>query len=188
VCAPLEGGAWDSAHSRRFAKAALDRVGAAFLLLVAAPWFAMIALAIACESPGPVLSRHRRIGLSGQEFDLLRFRTSVADRRGYTPLGRMLRRFSLDELPQLLNVLTGQMSLVGPRPLCPGQADELHSGEWGLQVKPGLTGLWHLGGTSRLDPDGPAGLAEYSQHWTVGLDMAIMWRSLRSSVRGNGAF
>jgi lipopolysaccharide/colanic/teichoic acid biosynthesis glycosyltransferase len=126
--------------------------------------------------------------LFGQEFDLLRFRTTAGDRQESTPLQRLLRRFSLDELPQLVNVLAGQMSLVGPRPGHPAPMGAAAGEESFLQVKPGLTGLWYLGGSSRVDPDGPAGAAEYSRNWTVGLDMVILWRTLRSGGRGNGGF
>jgi lipopolysaccharide/colanic/teichoic acid biosynthesis glycosyltransferase len=171
----------------RVTKAVLDRLGAGVLLLIAAPWLAVITLAVVIESPGPVLCRSRRVGQWGREFDLLRFRTSVDGPGQPTRLGRLLRRFSLDELPQLINVVLGRMSLVGPRPQplpVPGPGADAAPP---LSVKPGLTGLWHLGASPRWDLDRPVGVSDYAQGWSLAVDLGILWRAICSVMRSGGA-
>ena len=135
-------------------KRLLDAVAAAFLLVVLGPLFAVVALLIRVSSPGPVLFRQTRIGLEGRPFSILKFRSMVVNasalgswstRRNdprITSFGRLLRRTSLDELPQLLNVLRGDMSLVGPRPDVPEQKSLYTEEEWRTRhgVRPGITG------------------------------------------------
>jgi len=152
-----------SRHPRRFtyelAKRIFDFIGAVALLIVGSPLFLLVAILIKLDSAGPALFRQERVGLNGRRFRMFKFRTMYADAPSYayspkesddhriTRLGRFLRRTSLDELPQLLNVLLGNMSLVGPRPEMPFIVEtytERHSQR--LQVKPGITGLWQLSG------------------------------------------
>jgi len=169
----------------------------------------LIMLAIRLESPGPVLFRQQRIGLLGRGFTTLKFRTMFAhhedtgaieqatrDDPRVTRAGRWLRRYSIDEVPQLINVLRGDMSMVGPRPHAPGTRAGGHLFEevtecYGARhfVKPGLTGLAQVRGwrgetdteeklLHRIDCD-----FEYIAHWSIGLDLAIMWRTALSVLR-----
>ena len=194
-------------------KRSLDYLVSAAVLIALAPLLLAIALAVRLSSPGPVLHRRRVIGERGRRFDALKFRTMyidgqellerqpalkaelersgklVADPR-ITPLGRWLRRWSLDEFPQLLNVLRGQMSLVGPRMITDDELD--HFGHWRdnlLTVKPGLTGLWQVSGRSQL------GYAErvqldmyYIRSYTIWQDLEILLRTLPAVLRGTGAY
>jgi lipopolysaccharide/colanic/teichoic acid biosynthesis glycosyltransferase len=190
-------------------KHALDRLLAAVGLVVLSPAFAGIALWIATESGRPVILRQRRAGRNGRPFRMLKFRTMVpdavemgrrlslgedpygvvADDPRITRSGRFLRRTSLDELPQLWNVLRGDMSLVGPRPALPSEVEQyddwLHNR---LKVKPGITGLWQVSGRAE------ASFADYVRYdlfyirnWSLSLDLWIMWRTLRAVVTGEGA-
>ncbi|WP_448625846.1 sugar transferase [Geodermatophilus sp. URMC 64] len=197
---------------RRFLKTALDRLVAGFLLLLTLPGSLAIVAAIRLTSPGPALFRHRRIGKQGQEFTLYKFRSMVADappdialmglNEGnevqfklrhdprVTAVGRFLRRYSLDELPQLLNVLKGEMSLVGPRPHVTREVEmygpDVHRR---LLVKPGLTGLWQVSGRSDLGWDESVELdVRYVENWSLGLDLVIMWRTVRAVLRSSGAY
>jgi exopolysaccharide biosynthesis polyprenyl glycosylphosphotransferase len=194
-------------------KDALDVAGALVGLLVTLPLCAVIALLITLDSPGPVFYRHRRIGKGGVPFTAYKFRTMVADAeqrlardpnlrerfsRAYklpddprvTRVGRWLRRTSLDELPQLLNVLRGEMSLVGPRPVV--EEELARYGPWErrlLCVKPGLTGLWQVLRHHDLDYDRRVSLdLYYIDHWSVGLDLKILLRTLPSVIAGRGAY
>jgi len=139
------------------AKRAVDIVLSALLLVLTAPLMAVIAVLVKVTSKGPVIFRQKRIGRDGKPFTIYKFRTMYADSPAYaqtprgeddpriTPLGRVLRRFDLDELPQLVNVLLGRMSMVGPRPEMPHivqQYNELQ--RLRLTMKPGMTGLWQL--------------------------------------------
>ncbi len=162
-------------------KILLDRLGALLVLVVALPGLLLISLAVVLDSPGPVFVSVPRVGWSGRTFSLVRFRVTVDGSERPSRVGRVLRRWSLDEAPELLNVLRGDMSLVGPRPRSP----ERIGGGSALPVKPGLTGLWHLGRSRRLDPDRAAGVDEYVRNWSIGLDLEILWHSLRSAVRGH---
>ncbi|MER6737849.1 sugar transferase [Streptomyces puniciscabiei] len=194
-------------------KAVTDRVGAALLLVSLAPVFAVVAIAVRLDSPGTVLYRQVRVGQGGRQFSLLKFRTMVAGaermknqlagtnehdglmfkiRRDprITRVGQVLRRFSLDELPQLLNVLQGHMSLVGPRPPLPDEVAEYNEVELRrLSVKPGLTGLWQVSGRSDLSWDETVALdLRYVDNWSPSLDFGILRRTLRAVVEGNGAY
>ncbi len=196
-------------------KSLLDRLGAALGLVVLAPLFAALAVAVRCTSPGPVFHRQIRCGLDGRPFTMWKFRTMVVDaearraeltRSGanqhdghmfkmrrdprVTPLGSVLRRLSLDELPQLLNVLRGDMSLIGPRPPLPDEVARYTRTELRrLAVKPGMTGLWQVSGRSDLSWDETVSLdLWYVDNWSVATDVEIMTRTLRAVVDGRGAY
>lgn len=196
----------------RVIKAVCDRLGASLLLLLVAP--VMIALAIAVRSDGgPVLYRQTRVGKSGRPFTMIKFRSmtvnaehlrsSLADKNQasgplfklhedprVTRVGRFLRRYSLDELPQLFNVLTGSMSLVGPRPPLPEEvACYCRDAQRKLLVKPGLTGLWQISGRSDLSWEESVRLdLRYVQNWSLALDAQIIWKTIGAVVRGTGAY
>jgi lipopolysaccharide/colanic/teichoic acid biosynthesis glycosyltransferase len=178
-------------------KRVMDVAVAAFALLALAPLFIAISIAIKVTSPGPVLFRQKRYGQRNRRFRIYKFRTMQLDEETMndpptTPVGRILRRTSLDELPQLLNVLKGDMSLVGPRPHVPGMraADVPYEDlvPYYFQrhtVRPGITGLAQLsdyqGSTretdaaiSRIDLD-----LEYIEHWSPWLDVRIIWHTCR---------
>ncbi|MGH3716178.1 MAG: sugar transferase [Micromonosporaceae bacterium] len=197
----------------RVAKEIFDRVGAAVLLLLLAPLLAVIAVRIWRGSPGPVLFRQVRVGRDGGEFTMLKFRTMYADAEArlaalldrneldgvlfkmrddprVTPTGRWLRRWSLDELPQLLNVLRGDMSLVGPRPPLPREVavypDDMRRR---FVVKPGLTGLWQVSGRSDLSWEDSVRLdLRYVENWSLSLDLVILLRTLTAVSRASGAY
>jgi len=198
---------------RRLVKGLLDRVGAAVLLLLSAPLLLAITVAIRIDSPGPALYRHRRVGKRGQPFDVLKFRSMVigADREvdalrtrnegnavqfklrrdpRVTKVGRLLRKYSLDELPQLINVLKGDMSFVGPRPHVDREVEQYGSDmQRRLLVKPGITGLWQVSGRSDLSWDEAVELdVRYVENWSLGLDLAILLRTVRAVLRSSGAY
>ncbi|MGB7961386.1 MAG: sugar transferase [Propionicimonas sp.] len=203
-----------SRSAANLAKGALDRIGAGVGLILLLPLFLTVAAAIKLTSPGPVLFRQVRVGRGGSPFHMLKFRTMVADaeaRRAelselnvhggetlfkiredprITPVGRLLRRYSLDELPQLVNVARGEMSLVGPRPSLPREVaaypqDALRR----LAVKPGLTGLWQVSGRADLEPEQSIQLDNrYVEDWSLALDAAILLRTVRAVVTGQGAY
>ncbi|GGZ58600.1 exopolysaccharide biosynthesis polyprenyl glycosylphosphotransferase [Streptomyces subrutilus] len=194
-------------------KSALDRAGAALGLLLLSPFFLGVVLAIRLGSRGPAFYRQRRIGRGGAPFVMWKFRTMVVDadarkaelaganendglmfkmRRDprVTRVGRLLRRTSMDELPQLFNVLTGRMSLVGPRPPLPeevAQYDEVELRR--LTVRPGMTGLWQISGRSDLSWDETIQLdLQYVDNWSFTSDVDVMGRTLRAVVDGRGAY
>jgi exopolysaccharide biosynthesis polyprenyl glycosylphosphotransferase len=194
-------------------KSVFDRVAGVLLFLLSLPVMAVIWMAIRATSPGPVLFRQTRIGLDGHEFTMLKFRSMVLDaeaRRAellerdegngvlfkmrkdprVTAVGAVIRRFSLDELPQLWNVVRGDMSLVGPRPPLPEEAAGYgHDATRRLRVRPGLTGLWQVSGRSDLSWEESLRLdLRYVDNWTLALDLAILWRTLRAVVQGAGAY
>jgi exopolysaccharide biosynthesis polyprenyl glycosylphosphotransferase len=182
-------------------------------LLLIAPLLLLIAAAIKIDSRGPVFFRQRRVGQDGEEFRVFKFRTMFVDAEDrlnelrhlnegdgllfkmrndprVTPVGRLLRRYSLDELPQLLNVLTGEMSLVGPRPPLPSEV-ALYDGDVArrLLVKPGITGLWQVSGRSDLSwEDGIRLDLYYVENWSLTTDLAIMWKTLGAVARARGAY
>ena len=194
-------------------KGVFDKACAAAALLVLAPLFAVIALSIRLADHGPVLFRQTRIGKDGQGFTLYKFRTMVPDaeqrksqlaahneadgvlfkiRRDprVTRPGTWLRRWSLDELPQLINVLIGDMSLVGPRPALPEEVacygDHMRRR---LVVKPGLTGLWQVSGRSDLSQEEAERLdVHYVENWSLVLDLQVLWKTGSAVVRGSGAY
>jgi exopolysaccharide biosynthesis polyprenyl glycosylphosphotransferase len=195
------------------AKRACDVVLAALGLLALLPLFAAVALAVKATSRGPVLFHQRRVGLGGRPFTLLKFRTMVdgadlllgglldrneADgplfklRRDprVTRVGAVLRRWSVDELPQLWNVLKGEMSLVGPRPPLPGEVERYE--EWQrdrLEVRPGITGLWQVSGRSELSFDDYVRLdLFYVENWSVAYDLYILSKTVPLLVSARGAW
>jgi exopolysaccharide biosynthesis polyprenyl glycosylphosphotransferase len=198
---------------RRLIKHGVDRVAALVALVLLAPVMVTIALLVKLSSPGPVFYRQERIGLNGQSFTMLKFRSMVVDAdrklddlRGdnisdgllfkmrsdprVTPVGRILRRLSLDELPQLLNVLRGTMSLVGPRPPLPSEVARYdRSVSRRLLVRPGLTGLWQISGRSDLSWEESVRLdLRYVENWSLALDMVILWKTGRAVIRSEGAY
>lgn len=194
-------------------KRTVDVVGAAAALIALSPVLLAAALAVRLSSRGPVVLRQRRIGRYGEQFTMVKFRTMVVDRprvpRGastaevaegpffklkcdprVTRVGRWLRRTSIDELPQLLNVLLGQMSLVGPRPFLP--EDSAHIRGWASRrysVRPGVTGLWQVSGRNDLTFDDMCRLDHlYVACWSFGLDLRILARTVRAVLAGHGAY
>ncbi|MFI9580451.1 sugar transferase [Streptomyces sp. NPDC052236] len=180
------------------AKRAVDLAGSLTLLLLLSPLLLAAATAVALTSPGPVLIRRDRTGLGGKTFALLTFRTLMLstwpdEQPCRTPVGQLLRRHFIDDLPQLFNVVRGEMSLVGPRALPPretaGAADA--AGPLGgadrarLFVRPGITGLWQVSGRSELPWEEMAVLDLHyvEQHW-LGLDLLILARTLRAVIAG----
>lgn len=199
------------ARSSRVLKRGLDVVLAALLLVALAPLMALVAVGIRSTSPGPVFFRQRRVGLGGRTFELLKFRTMVRDaeqRRAallslsqdpdwlklerdprITPLGRVLRLSSIDELPQLWNVLRGEMSVVGPRPLIEAE-DELIAG-WHrsrLDLTPGITGLWQVLGRTSIPFEEMIKLDYlYVTNWSLWTDLRLIMRTLPAVLSRSGA-
>lgn len=197
----------------RMVKGAVDRCAAGLALLVLLPVLVGIALAVRLTSSGPALYRQERIGINGRSFTMLKFRSMVvdADQRlddiradnisdgllfkmrndpRVTPVGRWLRRLSLDELPQLFNVLGGSMALVGPRPPLPGEVARYDSSvSRRLLVKPGLTGLWQISGRSDLPWEEAVRLdLRYVENWSLALDLLILWKTTRAVLNRSGAY
>jgi exopolysaccharide biosynthesis polyprenyl glycosylphosphotransferase len=198
---------------RQVVKDLFDRVAAAAALIMFAPVMAVVALAIMATGPGPVLFTQTRVGKNGRQFKIYKFRTMVVDaekllaqlraendhdgvlfkmRRDprITAVGAKLRKWSLDELPQLFNVLLGEMSLVGPRPALPDEtaryADHVRRR---LVVRPGLTGLWQVSGRSDLSWEESVRLdLRYVENWSLALDLQILWKTFSVIFRGAGAY
>lgn len=198
---------------RRLAKGLVDRAAAALALVALAPVFAVVALAVRLSSPGPAVFTQTRIGKDGVSFPVYKFRTMVTDAEArkarlharnehdgvlfkmrndprVTPVGCWLRRYSLDELPQLVNVLAGHMSLVGPRPPLPEEVAAYgHDVRRRLVVKPGMTGLWQVSGRSELSWEESVRLdLRYVENWSLTLDVQILWKTCSAVVRGAGAY
>ncbi len=201
------------AGAKQVIKSAFDKLVAASALLLLSPLFAGVALSIRLTGAGPVFFRQVRVGKDGHPFTLYKFRTMVVDAEAWKPLldtrneadgvlfkmrrdprvtraGAWLRRWSLDELPQLLNVLLGDMSLVGPRPALPAEAarygDHVRRR---LVVKPGITGLWQVSGRSDLPWDEAVRLdLRYVENWSFALDLQILWKTGSAVIRGSGAY
>ncbi|MEU7876535.1 sugar transferase [Dactylosporangium sp. NPDC049140] len=199
--------------ARRPVKAFAGRAGAALPMVLASPLLAILALAVRTDSAGPVLFRQVRMGKDGHEFVIFKFRTMHIDAEArlaelrhlnevdgalfklrndprVTRVGRLLRKFSLDELPQLLNVIGGSMSLVGPRPPLPEEvAVYPDDARRRLAVRPGMTGLWQVSGRSDLSWDEAVRLdLQYVENWSLSLDLVIMLRTLSAVTRGAGAY
>ena len=197
------------------AKAVFDRVGALLLIILFSPVLLSIAMLVRREDSGPVLFRQERVGRDGGTFSMLKFRTMVTDAESILPslmsanegagplfklhddpritrIGSVLRKFSLDELPQLFNVLKGEMSLVGPRPPLPREVAEYEAHvRRRLLVKPGMTGLWQISGRSDLSWEESVRLdLYYVENWTPVLDLMILWRTVQVVLRPsrNGAY
>lgn len=199
--------------ANKFLKAAFDRIGAAIILCLLAPVLLACAVAVKCSSKGPIFYRAERIGLNNDPFEMWKFRTMVdgADQQKLTladqnegsgllfkmredprvtPVGKVLRRFSLDELPQLINVLTGSMSLVGPRPPLRSEVEQYSSlVTRRMLVRPGMTGLWQVSGRSDLSWDESVRLdLSYVENWSIMQDAMILWRTLKAVLRSDGAY
>jgi exopolysaccharide biosynthesis polyprenyl glycosylphosphotransferase len=201
------------AGGRKVLKGLVDRMFALAGLAVLSPLLLCIAVLIKITSSGSVMFRQVRVGRDGEEFTVLKFRTMVADAETrkhellasneydgvlfkiksdprITRVGRVLRRYSLDELPQLINVVRGDMSLVGPRPPLPDEVARYGGDVYRrLVVKPGLTGLWQVSGRSDLSWDESVRLdLRYVDNWSLALDLQIMWKTWSAVVRGSGAY
>jgi exopolysaccharide biosynthesis polyprenyl glycosylphosphotransferase len=199
----------------RLLKTAFERAFASLALLFLAPVMLAVAIAIRLDSKGPLLFRQDRVGLDGKTFRLFKFRSmrngadvitmevarlNEADPAGFffkiredprvTRVGRWLRRFSLDELPQLINVLRGDMALVGPRPPLPTEFEQYGPDlRRRLIVKPGITGLWQVSGRSDLSWDDTVRLdLYYVENWSLALDFQILWKTMFAVVRARGAY
>ncbi len=194
-------------------KRAFDVVSSCGGLLVLSPLFLVVAVLVKLSDGGPILFRQHRVGRTGEQFDMLKFRTMVVDAeqlRGelvdsnegagvlfkirkdprITRIGRTLRRFSLDELPQLINVLKGDMSLVGPRPPLPDEVDRYHDDtKRRLLVRPGLTGLWQVSGRSELSWEESVRLdLYYVDNWSMMSDLVIIAKTVRAVIGSAGAY
>ena len=200
--------------ARKVVKGVFDRGTSFVLLVLLSPVLLVCMLAIRVSSRGPMLFRQTRVGRDGELFSLLKLRTMQADAEArlkevldrnevqggvlfklkddprVTPLGRFLRKWSLDELPQLMNVLWGHMSMVGPRPPLPTEVEKYEGhAHRRLLVKPGITGLWQVSGRSDLSWDEAIRLdLQYVENWSLGLDMAVMAKTLVAVVRSAGAY
>lgn len=206
-------------RGQRILKRLEDLVIASLLLVVFAPVAAAIALAIKLASPGPIIFKQTRLGEGGRPFTLYKFRSMSANTdeaahkevalafiagqhiqppqdvykqvksRAVTPVGRIIRKFNLDEIPQLWNVLNGDMSLVGPRPPMPYEYErypEYYKKR--LLLKPGITGLWQVGGKYELDFEQMVLLdLHYINEWSLGLDLRILLETVAEVLRGTGA-
>jgi exopolysaccharide biosynthesis polyprenyl glycosylphosphotransferase len=198
---------------RKILKDLFDRCAAGLALVFFAPLMLFIAVAIKLSDGGPALFKQTRVGKNGKTFQIYKFRTMVVDaeqrladlqdmnefdgvlfkiRRDprITPIGARLRKWSLDELPQLFNILLGEMSLVGPRPPLPAEAalyaDHVRRR---LAVRPGLTGLWQISGRSDLTWDESVRLdIRYVENWSLALDLQILWKTFSVLARGSGAY
>lgn len=204
--------------SSQLLKRVLDVTLSAVALLLLAPLLAAVAVVVKHTSPGPVFFRQQRVGEGGQMFSIFKFRTMSADaearklglahlnehaRPGGDPrmfkakndprvtrVGAVLRRYSIDELPQLLNVVRGEMSLVGPRPLIASEDSFVDS--WGrrrLDLKPGITGLWQVLGRSDISFDEMIRFDYvYVTNWSIGSDLRLLFRTMPTVLRGNGSY
>lgn len=198
---------------RLLAKAVMDRALGLLALVLVAPLILVVAVATRVTSRGPAFYRQTRVGVDGREFTIWKIRSMYVDadarrtelldkneRDGLmfkmardpriTPVGRVLRRFSLDELPQFYNVVRGDMSLVGPRPPLREEVREYHDAvHQRLRVKPGITGLWQVSGRSDLPWDEAVRLdLRYVDNWSVTMDLMILWKTFRAVVTGAGAY
>jgi exopolysaccharide biosynthesis polyprenyl glycosylphosphotransferase len=201
--------------SQALVKSASDRLGAALLLALLTPLLLLIALAIRLDSPGPAIFRQTRVREGGAHFTMLKFRSmhvdaekqlsrlqelnkhgesrqlfKIEDDPRITRIGHLLRKTSLDELPQLFNVLRGQMSLIGPRPALPLEVEMYdYVARRRLHVKPGMTGLWQVSGRSRLSWDESIGFdLDYVDNWSPATDAAIAMRTFRAVLSKDGAY
>ncbi|MEN0070965.1 MAG: sugar transferase, partial [Propionicimonas sp.] len=197
----------------RWIKRAFDLAGATFLLLLASPFLLATAIAIKLEDGGPVIFRQKRVGLKGEEFDMLKFRSMCVDAEArlaalqaqnegagvlfkmandprITRVGKFIRRFSVDELPQLWNAFRGDMSLVGPRPALPREVEQYDSDTMRrLDVRPGLTGLWQVSGRSNLSWDDTVRLdLYYVDNWSMVQDLMILAKTAKAVVGSDGAY
>jgi exopolysaccharide biosynthesis polyprenyl glycosylphosphotransferase len=196
------------------AKRVIDLLGSAALLFALAPLLILVAILIPFDSPGPVFFTQERVGLNKRRFRILKFRTmtngsdqqqgslehlneaegpvfKIRNDPRVTPLGRFLRRFSIDELPQLINVLKGDMSLVGPRPLPIRDVDRIDH-QWHkrrFSIKPGITCLWQVNGRSNIGFNDWVRMdLDYIDKWSLALDLLILVKTIPAVFRGPGAY
>jgi len=194
-------------------KTVFDRCVAILLMILLSPLFVTVVVLIKADRKGPVFYRQERVGKDGTFFPMFKFRTMLvgaeamlpslkdrSDGNGHlfklhedpriTPIGVKLRRYSLDELPQLMNVLRGEMSLVGPRPPLPSEVEKYsHDVRRRLLVRPGMTGLWQINGRSDLSWDESVRFdLYYVENWSVVSDLTILWRTGRAVLRATGAY
>jgi exopolysaccharide biosynthesis polyprenyl glycosylphosphotransferase len=199
--------------SLKIARRVVDVVLATILLTVALPAFLILAVLVKLDSRGPVLFKQHRVGENGQLFWFYKFRSMVVDaeaRRAslevmneasgplfkvrndprITRCGRWMRKYSIDELPQLINVLKGDMSLVGPRPALPAEVEQYNDYQaMRLAVPPGITGLWQVSGRSDLSFDQSIALdIEYVNHQSLWLDAVILSKTFSAVITGRGAY
>lgn len=200
---------------RQFAKRTFDIIGAGIAIIVLLPFLAVIGVLVRLSTPGSVFFRQERVGYNGSRFKMLKFRSMVMDAERQlgalqvqsrsegnsvmfkmkedprvTPIGRVLRRFSLDELPQLFNVIGGSMSLVGPRPSLESEVNEYETHvHRRFLVKPGITGLWQVSGRSNLSWEDTVRLdLYYVENWSITGDISILWRTAKAVVSSDGAY
>jgi exopolysaccharide biosynthesis polyprenyl glycosylphosphotransferase len=198
---------------RLLGKTAFDRLVGGAILLLALPFMLAVGAAIRLTSKGPAMFRQTRVGVEGREFTMYKFRSMVmnaesrrdeliglSDGNGVlfkmrddprvTKVGKVIRRFSVDELPQLINVVRGDMSLVGPRPPLPEEVAGYSSDATRrLRVRPGVTGLWQVSGRSDLSWEESLRLdLRYADNWSLALDLSILWRTAQAVLRGSGAY
>jgi lipopolysaccharide/colanic/teichoic acid biosynthesis glycosyltransferase len=195
-------------------KRAMDIAGSLAMLLLLSPVFLVTSIAIALTSEGEVIHRQRRIGRDGRPFTMLKFRSMIVgaheqrhlyehrnshdrgpifkipDDPRVTRVGRVIRRFSVDELPQLVNVLKGDMSLVGPRPPLPEEFETYNvRQQLRTLATPGLTCIWQVSGRSDVDFDSWVDMdLEYIKRWTIRLDLSLLLKSIPSVIAGHGAY
>jgi len=190
-----------------------DLVFSGVALVLLSPLFLVLALVVKLGSRGPVIFRQQRVGHGGKPFKMLKFRSMVVDAEArltelsdanegsgllfkmkddprVTRSGKWMRRYSLDELPQFVNVFRGEMSLVGPRPPLPQEVEKYEA--WvsrRLLVKPGITGLWQVSGRSNLSWDDSVRLdLYYVENWSLTGDMVLLWRTLQTVTSPEGAY
>ncbi|MDI6711722.1 MAG: sugar transferase [Anaerosomatales bacterium] len=200
-------------RTNAFIKRVFDLVVASVIVLIGMPVWLLVALAIKLDSPGPVLYKQERIGRGGRPFGMYKFRSmfrdadarlaeleaaneadgplfKIKDDPRVTRVGKVLRRYSIDEFPQLINVLKGEMSLVGPRPPLPREVEAYGDREWQrMQVLPGMTGLWQVSGRSHLTFDEMIRLdLFYIENWSVAFDIALLVRTLPAVLAAHGAW
>ncbi len=199
---------------RRLLKGGFDRTVAAMALVLLSPLLLIVAAMVRFGSSGPAFFRQTRVGKNGQTFTMFKFRSMYTDAEArlaelhehnanadgplfkmrddprVTKIGRVLRRYSVDELPQLLNVLNGSMSLVGPRPALPREVDQSGAdARRRLLVKPGLTGLWQVSGRSDLSWEDSVRLdLRYVENWSLAMDMMLLWKTARAVLGADGAY
>lgn len=187
---------------KRFGKRALDILFSSLGLVVLSPFFLIISIAIKAEDPGPVFFRQKRLGIHKTYFNIVKFRSMRQDtphdmpthllndpQRWITKTGRFLRRTSLDELPQIAQIFTGKMSIIGPRPALWNQYDLIaERDKYGANdITPGLTGWAQVNGRDELEIEEKARLdGEYARNLSFGMDMKIFWMTVRNVARGAG--
>ena len=201
--------------ANRIVKRSFDTIGSALLLLAFSPLLIALMAAVKFTSPGPIFFKQERVGINGDVFRMIKFRSMVVDAEArlaelkkqqrdagndtlfkmkddprITSIGRIIRRFSLDELPQLVNVLKGDMSLVGPRPPLMDEVATYHrEARLRLLVRPGMTGLWQVSGRSSLSWEDTVRLdTYYVENWSLTSDLVILWKTVKAVVSSSGAY